>query len=814
LLQTGDVAYSEATTYDPLGRPLSCTGRDGQTVTIAYSTRADASTGTLQAVATVTYSATASQPATTQVIVQDATGRTLSVTDQNQGVTTYEYTAAQGAGASAYAVVTVTNPGGDVTAYSFDAQKRKVKTVQGQNGLTRVQTFAYDCLGRLTSQTTAQGTSSYTTSYAYGLDNDTGTWTVSVGRPGMTTGPTVQYYNGLAQLVKQADPSGTITTSTYTPWGALASYANGRGQVLSYDFDDAGRLKQTRFPDGTAIAYTLDGNGNRLTAAQGGQVVRYQFDNWNRMKSRTGVEGALVQYAYWPTDQVQSLTYPDGKVVQYGIDALGRMTSVSDWSQPPKTVAYGYTVLNQLASIAYPNGAASAYGYDGSGRLDSLAHTSDGLVIARWQAQYDALGQLSTVSVIEPLAPAAPAAGTSLTYTDGNQLATVDGAPAAFDADGNYLGTSSVTPGNGYDIFNRLTSMAGTNGTAAFGYDPDGLRVNAAAGSAQANYVFDINAYQSPMVQRGDPVRALAGTVTRATAGIPAPDPFYVQGPVLAMTDAVDRLLELRDGNQAVQTRFLHGQGLIGQWDAAGTGRYFHFDPAGNLWAMTDAATGAVTDAAVFGPFAQAFARSGSTDTPFRFSGQFGVMDDGTGALFARARSYDTTQMRFLQIDYLLGDPMSPQSLNPYAYALGNPAQASDPLGLDAWKWATGIGTAIGVALIGGWIYSGGASSFFGGAASTASRMFGRGGSHGGHHGGGDEGGSDSGSDAGSDAGSDDPLLPEGGNSEPQSFEIEGQDGGYESDTSSEADETTGLFRRGSGGQRTFIPKGMLGGWR
>lgn len=818
LLQTGDATYSEATTYDPLGRPLSFTGRDGQTISIAYSTRADAATGTLQAVATVTYPATTSQPATTQVIVQDAMGRTVSVTDQNQGVTTYAYTAAQGAGASAYAVVTVIGPGGDTAAYSFDAQKRQVQMMRGQNGLTRTQTFAYDCLGRLTSQTTAQGTSSYTTSYAYGLDNDTGTWTASIGRPGMTTGPTVQYYNGLAQLVKQVDPSGTTTTSTYTPWGALASYANGRGQTLNYDFDDAGRLKQTRFPDGTAIAYTLDGNGNRLTATQGGEVVSYQFDNWNRMKSRTGVEGALIQYGYWPTDQVQSLTYPDGKIVQYGIDALGRMTSVSDWSQPAQQVAYGYTVLNQLESITYPNGAASEYGYDGAGRLDSLAHTSGGLLIARWQAQYDALGQLSSATVIEPLVPAAPATGTSLTYTEGNQLETVDGAPAAFDADGNYLGTSSVTPSNGYDIFNRLTSLAGTNGTATFGYDPDGLRVNASAGSAQTNYVFDINAYQSPMVQRGDPVRALAGTVTQATAGIPAPDPFYMQGQVLAMTDAVDRLLEQRDSNQAVQTRFLHGQGLLGQWDAAGTGRYFHFDPVGNLWAMTDAATGTVTDAAVFGPFAQAFARSGSTDTPFRFSGQFGVMDDGTGALFARARSYDTTQMRFLQIDYLLGDPMSPQSLNPYAYALGNPAQASDPLGLDAWKWATGIGTAIGAGLIGGWIYSGGASAFFSGVASALGGLFGgeggggNGGGNGGSHG--SEGGSEGGGSDTSEPGSDTPLIPKTGSSGPQSFEIEGPEGGYESDSSSEADETTGLVRRGSGGQRTFMPRSMSGGGR
>jgi len=756
LLADTTSASSTTTLSDPAGRPVSITDRNGTSVTIAYSTRTDAATNTQQTVTTVTYPTTTTQAATSTVTVTDALGRVVSETDQAGFVTTTAYGIGTGPNGSKTRTVTVTDANSNATVYSYDLDGRLVSLVQGSGASQRSGTFTYDALGRPTAQSTAQGTgAAIVTSYVWGFDTPSSCQTVSVGRPGFTTGATVQYYDGLNRLAKQVAPFGT-TTSTYTPWGALASYTNGRGQALTYAFDVGGRLSQISPASGTPIVYTLDANGNRTLITQGTATIRYTWDNWNRKSSRTGVEGATIGYAYWPGDQLETLTYSDGKTVSYAIDALGRMVTVTDWTQPTgKVVSYGYTPDNRLASVSFPNGAASAYGYDPGRRPTSVLHTSNGLVIAQWSATYDSLNQLHSATVINPLVPVMPGTGTTLTCSTANQLATVNGTATAFDADGNYLGASAATPALTYDIFGR-TIAASLPGTTASTYvfDADGLRVSSTVGTTISNFVYDINSFQAPMVQRADPVRAVVGASAQSgIQGMAKTWPVYAQSGPVPMTDATDRLLEIRDATQTIQTRFIHGLGLIGQQGASGTGRYFHPDPVGNLWALTDAASGAVTDSVVFGPFGQVYAQSGNTVTPFRFSGQMGAVDDGNGLLYMRARNYSTAQMRFLGADYLLGNAMSPQSFNQYGYVQGNPLQFSDPLGLESNSpnWGAIVGGIAGLGILGGLIGwglglfgGGGLGGLFGGGG-LGGLFGGGGGGGGGNGGGGNNGGGNNG---------------------------------------------------------------------
>jgi len=57
-------------------------------------------------------------------------------------------------------------------------------------------------------------------------------------------------------------------------------------------------------------------------------------------------------------------------------------------------------------------------------------------------------------------------------------------------------------------------------------------------------------------------------------------------------------------------------------------------------------------------------------------------MDDGNGLHYMRARYYKEEIKRFMSLDALHGDIMSPQALNRYAYVLGNPIMGVDPSGL------------------------------------------------------------------------------------------------------------------------------------
>jgi len=73
---------------------------------------------------------------------------------------------------------------------------------------------------------------------------------------------------------------------------------------------------------------------------------------------------------------------------------------------------------------------------------------------------------------------------------------------------------------------------------------------------------------------------------------------------------------------------------------------------------------------------------TGDTDTPFLFNGRDGVVTDGNGLYYMRARYYNPEIRRFVSQDLLLGVVIDGQSLNRYAYVGGNPVGFVDPLGL------------------------------------------------------------------------------------------------------------------------------------
>ena len=75
----------------------------------------------------------------------------------------------------------------------------------------------------------------------------------------------------------------------------------------------------------------------------------------------------------------------------------------------------------------------------------------------------------------------------------------------------------------------------------------------------------------------------------------------------------------------------------------------------------------------------------GTAATNYRFSGE--QLDPESSLYFLRARYYDPVLGRFISRDPISGKLDNPQTQNPYAYALDNPVNVSDPSGL----WAGGL---------------------------------------------------------------------------------------------------------------------------
>jgi RHS repeat-associated protein len=118
---------------------------------------------------------------------------------------------------------------------------------------------------------------------------------------------------------------------------------------------------------------------------------------------------------------------------------------------------------------------------------------------------------------------------------------------------------------------------------------------------------------------------------------------------------------------------------LIGE-EKEGEYRSYHFDFRGSTVALTDK-TGKVVQRFQYGPYGE-LVKGEISVTPFLFNGKFGVMTDGNGLYYMRARYYSPAMKRFVNMDVLLGNLSEGQTLNRYAFVTGQPVSLVDPFGL------------------------------------------------------------------------------------------------------------------------------------
>jgi len=112
--------------------------------------------------------------------------------------------------------------------------------------------------------------------------------------------------------------------------------------------------------------------------------------------------------------------------------------------------------------------------------------------------------------------------------------------------------------------------------------------------------------------------------------------------------------------------------GLISKITPSTTASYYHYDFRGSAIALTDQ-SGNITDKYAYEPFGKLANSDGATNNPFKYVGRYGVMDEGNGLNFIRARYYAPELGRFITKDPLSGNDKDGQSLNRYVYALNNP---------------------------------------------------------------------------------------------------------------------------------------------
>jgi RHS repeat-associated protein len=698
---TNALGNTPSYTYDNNGNLLTSTDANGNTTTFVY----DALNNLLKT----------TDPLNRQtVFTYDAKGNLLTVQDAAGGITTNTYD-------SSGLLLSTQNARGFTTSFQYDAYGNRTQTTDALGGATRTTydlvghpltiknalgktwTRTYDADDRLlTSADPLGGQTSYTydangnrtqvtdangraTAYAYDVNNNL------VQVTDAAKGVTAYAYNGnddrtaitdanghvttlaydsLRRLQSRTDPLGRAQTYAYDAVGNLASTIDGNGKTNTYAYDALNRRVGAALSDGKTLSYTYDAAGNRLTMVDWRGTTVYAYDALNRVTSVTQSGASPMGYGYDAVGNRTSITYPDGKVVQYQYDALNRLAQTTDWSSQITTS--GYDAAGNLISTSYPNGTSTAYAFDGAGRLVNVTNRSGAQVNSAYTYVLDKVGNRTELAsynegvqrygydplyrLTEWISPSrqmvryaydavgnrtsmtAPTGATSYTYDAADELQTAGTTTFSYDGNGNQVSktTAGTTLAYGWDALNRLISVTGGSVNTQYQYDGDGNRVSQQTGAGTYAYVNETATLLPVVVNENGP-----------------------------------------DGNIS----YAYGASLISA-SATGLQSFYQTDGLGSVVSVTDA-TAAQKASYVYEPWGSVIGGSDllGTKNKFKFTGE--AVDPGTGLVFLRARYYDSSIGRFLSRDPA-GRAQSASKVAAYEYAANDPRRFIDPFGLSS----------------------------------------------------------------------------------------------------------------------------------
>lgn len=368
---------------------------------------------------------------------RDLAGNVVSHTDARGVTVTFAYDAAG-------RKVSETYPNSsDNVIYRYD-EPQSLTGCQGlfsAGRLTRMldssgtTTYCYDNQGRVVEQRHAQGSITDTTDYVY----------TNAGRVAAVASPnglvTEYTRNALGQVTAITSttaggtPRAIVKAATYVPFGPLASYTLGNGQVVMRTFD-----KNLRVSDVTGGSLNLhfsrdiEGNIVALGNAEGASpaVETYAYDPQNRLTTVMDAAGAVVEaYAYNKTGDRLSKTGSGQATGTYGYQANSHwLTSIgvatraynADGATTGNANAgrnweFSYNGRGQLTDLRQGDSAVATYGYDGEG-----TRVSKSVGGAQTRYAFDADGDLLSES---------GATSRDYIWLGGTPVAVLDGSNAA-----------------------------------------------------------------------------------------------------------------------------------------------------------------------------------------------------------------------------------------------------------------------------------------------------------------------------------------------------------------------------------------------
>ncbi|WP_165362728.1 RHS repeat-associated core domain-containing protein [Promicromonospora panici] len=277
-------------------------------------------------------------------------------------------------------IETVTDPGGNVTRFTYTKQGQLAVVTDPLGAKT---TYSYDWAGRLLKTVkSGEGVASQTTTYTY---TDTGlvesvesAATMNVITGGLHRQRVTFEHDGDGNVIREISrdlESGKERSVSYEldPFGRVLSATDADGVVQQRNtYDEHGNVVARTDADGRTVEMTYSPEGDLLrqaavTGEDGGEsqadLASYTYDKSGRVRTRTDRSGVTRQYSYYMDDRIEevmAVNVPDG----------------SGGTRKVRESAYLYNQAGDIA-LAQENGTTTQVTYDRVRRPVSIA-TNDG----------------------------------------------------------------------------------------------------------------------------------------------------------------------------------------------------------------------------------------------------------------------------------------------------------------------------------------------------------------------------------------------------------------------------------------------------
>ncbi|HVF58330.1 MAG TPA: RHS repeat-associated core domain-containing protein [Thermoanaerobaculia bacterium] len=536
-------------------------------------------------------------------------GRLVRAVDANGFATTLDYD-------TLGRKLSQTDANGNRWTYTYDRLGRLLEQHDPEGHVTRLQ---YDSASRILEKIYSQGAQTWAVRYSYDASQS----------------------NGRGRLASVTDDGGLTVSFSYDAEGRVAreDRLTADSYSTSYQYDAAGRLIESSFPDGTAVRYRFDGEHLAAVDSTGGSsLVAADMDAWGRPQLIRFGNGTTSSRSFCPDADFRlcalEIRSPTGELLfgeTYRFDRAGNIVAIFDSGNGYRWFAYDE--LGRLTS-AWRNFEIEDFDYDPAG---NIARTS-----RRGPYRYS----------LSP-APTHPhalrqAAADSFTY--------------------DRAGSEVSGPGR------------------SFIYDTAGRPIEVAVGKKRTQVHYAGTGERKERVVAARPLwpptaffRTLIGrdTILERT--------YYAAPEYRCDSDGCARFVSAEETPLAIEDA------------ASGTPGYLHFDALGSLRLVTGP-SGNVLQSSSFSAFGVPLQRRANLDQLRLLPTVFASMelDEATELYAGGSRYYDPSLARFLAVDPAGAMLASPSALNPYVYALNNPLAFADPDGEHPILIAIGVGALLG----------------------------------------------------------------------------------------------------------------------